>query len=308
MIAGLRGLSRHVGVAVLVDAGAHEQIEGIVDVVGRQPVFALRLGLGVVAIGVHRKAVGCFIDIGAAAGKQHVVAADGVLENVEHRAFARRRRPHEGALGRVEAVHRARAPAMHELLVVVQVEAVEIGALAAFDLRDAQDLPLQQFDGLAGAGLQSVFEKDAAFAHRTGSRSFGLALVSAARAAAYSRSASRTSAMRSGATPPAMVRSINSSCCWFSRSVITVSAIRRLPGPKSTKSRIQFKQNGAAHRSSARPIISGFCRESSSNSGRMTAVYSRATTNFSTFCVQFCLIAYTQFHRPCRLGALGRAR
>jgi len=51
-----------------------------------------------------------------------------------------RRRPHEGTFGGVKAVHGAGAAAMHELLVVMQVEGVEVGALAAFDLLDAQDL------------------------------------------------------------------------------------------------------------------------------------------------------------------------
>ena len=120
----------------------------------------------------------------------------------------------------LKAVHRAGAAAMHEFLVVMQVEAVEVDALAAFDLLDAQDLALQQLDRLAGAGLQDQFGKDGARRHR--------ALPGAASAlcaAAYSRKASRTSETRSGAVPCAMVRSISSSCCWFSRSFITVSAI-----------------------------------------------------------------------------------
>ena len=37
-------------------------------------------------------------------------------------------------------MHRAGAAAMHELLVVMQIEAVEVDALAALDLLDAQDL------------------------------------------------------------------------------------------------------------------------------------------------------------------------
>jgi hypothetical protein len=85
---------------------------------------------------------------------------------------------------------------MHELLVVMQVETVEVGALATLDLFDAQDLPFEELDRLAGAGLK-----------------------------AYSRMARRTSATRSGATPRAMVRSISSSCCWLSCNLITFSAI-----------------------------------------------------------------------------------
>src|ERR1700722_12154638 len=182
-------------------------------VVRRQPVFALRLGLDIVTIGVHRKAVRRLVDIGAATGKQHVVAPDSVFQNIEHGALARRRRPHERPFGGMKAVHRAGAPAMHELLVVMQVEIIEVGALAAFGLLDAQDLSFKEFDRLAGAGLQNMFEQNFALAHCSASRSFGFAFVSAWRAAAYSRSARRTRAMRSGATPRAMVRSINSSCC-----------------------------------------------------------------------------------------------
>jgi len=88
------------------------------------------------------------------------------------------------------------AAAMHEFLVVMQVEAVEIGALAAFDLFDAQDLALEQFDRFAGAGLEDNFGDDPAAAHRTGPLP-----ASALRAAAYSRSASRTSDTRSIAIP-----------------------------------------------------------------------------------------------------------
>jgi len=110
---------------------------------------------------------------------------------------------------------------MHEFLVVMQVEGVEVGALATFDLLDAQDLALQQLDRLAGAGLQHEFGDHLTAAHCAGS-----VLFSARRAAAYSRSASRTSDTRSGATPCAMVRSINSSCCWFNRSLTTASVMK----------------------------------------------------------------------------------
>jgi len=56
MVARPGGLPGHEGMAVLVDAGAHEQVEGIVHVVRRQTVFALRLGLDVVAVGVNGEA------------------------------------------------------------------------------------------------------------------------------------------------------------------------------------------------------------------------------------------------------------
>src|ERR1700738_3893732 len=221
MVAGFAGLPGHEGMTVLINAGAHEQVEGIVYVIRRQAVFALRLGLDVVAIGVHGEAIGGLVNVSAAARKQHVVPADGIFENVEHRTFAGRGRPHEGAGGRMKAVHRAGAAAMHELLVVMQVEAIEIGALAAFDLLNAQDLPFQQFDRFAGAGLQDEFGNDLPRRHRAVSMT-----ASAWRAAAYSRSASRTSDTRSGAMPCAMVRSISSRCCWFNRSLTTASAMK----------------------------------------------------------------------------------
>jgi len=53
-------------------------------------------------------------------------------------------------------MQRARAAHVHELLVVVQVEAVEVGALAPLDLRDAHDLALQHFQRLARARLDDV--------------------------------------------------------------------------------------------------------------------------------------------------------
>ena len=59
-------------------------------------------------------------------------------------------------------MHRPRAPAMHEFLVVMQIEAIEIDALQALDLLDAQDLARQQLDGLAGARLHHPFEQDLA--------------------------------------------------------------------------------------------------------------------------------------------------
>src|ERR1700722_18417008 len=141
----------------------------------------------------------------------------------------------------MEAVHGAGAAAMHEFLVVMQVEAIEIRTLAALNLLDAQDLPLQEFDCLAGAGFDDEFRDDLPRCHREASA------VSALRAAAYSRSARRTNDTRSGATPWAMVRSINSSCCWFNRSLMTVSVIEHssLVSDKSGKSRIREFQVGS---------------------------------------------------------------
>src|SRR5260370_5916202 len=189
MVTWLGGLPRHEGMAVSIDPGAHEQVEGIVHVVRRQAVFALRLSLDVVAIGVHSKTVSGLRDVSAAARNQYVVAADSILENVKHRPLARRCRPHKSAGGRMKAVHRAGAAAMHELLVVMQVEAIEIGALAALDLLDAQDLSFQELDRFAGARLQDEFGNHLSCRHRWFS-----AAASALCAAAYSRSAGRTHA------------------------------------------------------------------------------------------------------------------
>ena len=44
------------------------------------------------------------------------------------------------ALGRMQAVQVAGPAGVEEFLVVVEIEAVEVGALAAFGLLDAQDL------------------------------------------------------------------------------------------------------------------------------------------------------------------------
>src|SRR5262249_54519683 len=131
-----------------------------------EPILALRLRLNVVTIGMHVEAIGAFVDIGAAAWKQHIVAAVGILKNVHHRPLTRRRRPHEGAARRVEAVHCTGAAAMHELLVVVQVEAVEVDALATVNLFDAKNLAAKKFDGLAGAGPQYPFRNFFPLAHR----------------------------------------------------------------------------------------------------------------------------------------------
>ena len=82
---------------------------------------------------------------------------DGILDDRHHRPLARRRRPQEVALGRMQPVQVARAPGVEELLVVVQIEAVEVGALPAVDLLDAQNLPAPHFQRLAGARLDDEF-------------------------------------------------------------------------------------------------------------------------------------------------------
>src|SRR5260370_36442729 len=97
MVTWLGGLPRHEGMAVSIDPGAHEQVEGIVHVVRRQAVFALRFGLDVVAIGVHSKTVSGLIDVGAAERKQYVVSPVSIFENIMHRPVALRCRPHASA-------------------------------------------------------------------------------------------------------------------------------------------------------------------------------------------------------------------
>jgi hypothetical protein len=57
---------------------------------------------------------------------------------------------------------------MHKFLVVVEIEAIEVDALAALDLLDAQDLTSAHFDRLAGARLDHVLETDFVRSHASG--------------------------------------------------------------------------------------------------------------------------------------------
>jgi hypothetical protein len=59
----------------------------------------------------------------------------------------------------------AGAAGVQELLVVVQVKAVEVGALSAFDLLHPQYLTTQELNGSAGARLHDEFTDDAALVH-----------------------------------------------------------------------------------------------------------------------------------------------
>jgi hypothetical protein len=59
----------------------------------------------------------------------------------------------------------AGASGVQELLVVVQVEAVEVGALSAFDLLHPQYLTTQKLNGFAGTGLHDEFTDDASLVH-----------------------------------------------------------------------------------------------------------------------------------------------
>jgi len=109
----------------------------------------------------------------------------------------------------MKAVHGAGAAAMHELLVVMQIEAIEVGALAALDLLDAQDLPLQQFDRLAGAGLDENSEMiwRAVIAPAPSAVGFMRGGIFMKRRP-HQRHPVRRHALRD-------VRSSSSSCCWF---------------------------------------------------------------------------------------------
>ena len=225
------------------------------DIVRGEAIFALRLGLDVMAVRVDRQSVEAFVEVGAAAREHHVVAARRVVEDVDQRALARRCRPHEMPCRGIQAVQRARAPGVHVLLVVVEVEAVEVDALPAIDLLDAQDLAAAELDGLARAGLEPMREQELArgcmippdrrsapFPLRGASALGGPAALIATSGgewtcvapsrtwfAAYSCNARRTSATRSVAAPRSTVLSMSSSCCWFSFNTITFCSIGRAP-------------------------------------------------------------------------------
>jgi hypothetical protein len=62
-------------------------------------------------------------------------------------------------------MHVPRAAGVEEFFVIMQIEAVEIGALAAFDLGDAQNLALHQLYGFASSRLHDEFVQDFALAH-----------------------------------------------------------------------------------------------------------------------------------------------
>src|ERR1700727_2333389 len=114
-------------------------------------------------------------------------------------------------------MHGASAAAMHEFLVVMQVEAIEVDALQAFDLLDAKDLAGLHFERLAGSRLQDHLEQRVPIRHRAP------ALLCFA---ACSRSALRISATRSVASPRWIVRSMSSSCCWLRRITTVLPAIK----------------------------------------------------------------------------------
>jgi hypothetical protein len=59
----------------------------------------------------------------------------------------------------MQTVQVASPSGVEKLLIVIQVEAIEVSALASFYLLDAKDLPLPNFKGLAGGGFQDVLLK-----------------------------------------------------------------------------------------------------------------------------------------------------
>jgi hypothetical protein len=137
----------------------------VVDVVGREAVFALCFSLDVVAVGVHRQPVVILEQVAAAARIKDVIGADRVGDDCHHRPLARRRRPRKIALRGMQAVQVAGAAGVEELLVVMQIEAVEIGALAADHLLDAQDLAALHFERLAGPRLDHQLVEHPALRH-----------------------------------------------------------------------------------------------------------------------------------------------
>src|SRR3984893_6568077 len=106
-----------------------------------------------------------FVERAGATWKQRIVTACRILKNIHDGPLARGRRPQEVPLGKVQAVDDAGASGVQELLVVVQIEAVEVGALSAFDLLHPYYLTTQKLNGFAGARLHDEFTDDASLVH-----------------------------------------------------------------------------------------------------------------------------------------------
>src|ERR1700738_922192 len=66
----------------------------------------------------------------------------------------------------MQTVHVPRPSRVEELLVVLKIEAVEVNALAAFDLLDAQEHAAPQLERLAGAGLEPEPRMGSPLIHR----------------------------------------------------------------------------------------------------------------------------------------------
>jgi hypothetical protein len=56
----------------------------------------------------------------------------------------------------MQAVHVASASSVKELLIVMQIEAIEVDTLTAFNLFDAQYHAAPQFKGFASTGLKNL--------------------------------------------------------------------------------------------------------------------------------------------------------
>src|ERR1700738_1794902 len=112
----------------------------------------------------------------------------------------------------MQTVHVPRPSRVEELLVVLKIEAVEVNALAAFDLLDAQDHAAPQLERLAGAGLEPEPRMGSPLIHRAPPYALPSGRAALWRAK-NSRSAMRTTPSRSATPTRAIVASINSSCC-----------------------------------------------------------------------------------------------
>src|SRR6202035_230595 len=104
---------------------------------------------GSVAMGVHGQAVMMFKEESAAAGIKDIVGTDCILNDRHHRSFTRGRRPQEIALARVQSVQVPGPSGMEEFLVVVEIEAIEVRALAPGRLLDPKHLTPPQLQCLA---------------------------------------------------------------------------------------------------------------------------------------------------------------
>ena len=89
VVAGPTALSRDLGAVRTAHFRAHEEIEAVVDIIGSEAVLPLRLSLNVLAIGMNVETVGALVKISAAARKEHVVAAVGILQDEHHCVLAR---------------------------------------------------------------------------------------------------------------------------------------------------------------------------------------------------------------------------
>ena len=134
--AGVVRLDDRLAGLVLIDV--HEQVERLVDGVGRDAELALRLDLDLLAVRVlalpeeppvqERRAVW---DEG--------VRLTRVAQDRQHRALPRRPGPHQVPVSRALPVEAPSPTEVHVLVPVVQGVDVEVRALPALDLLDPQE-------------------------------------------------------------------------------------------------------------------------------------------------------------------------